>query len=113
MASLFTECVGKQAACVCAPREIRVVEPLQVVGRVEQSLTPLGSVEIAGKFEHGRVIERRIAVEISAGGEHEQRTSHGGVSFFLGQRDVPSCDVRGDDEVDVSRSGTPLRSSRA
>jgi hypothetical protein len=52
-------------------------------------------------------------VEIAAGGEDEQSAPDGGVALVLRQRNLLACDVRRDDQVDVSRSGTPLRSSRA
>jgi hypothetical protein len=52
-------------------------------------------------------------VEVAARGEDEEGAPERGVALLLGQRNLLPCDVRGDDEVDLSRSGTPLRSSRA
>ena len=40
-------------------------------------------------------------MEVAAGREDEQRAAHGGVAFVLGERNSLSCEVGGDDEVDV------------
>jgi hypothetical protein len=54
-------------------------------------------------------------MEVAARGEDEQGAPDRGVALLLRQRNPLAGDVRLDDEGDVgvSRSGTPLRSTRA
>jgi hypothetical protein len=52
-------------------------------------------------------------VKIAAGGEDEQRPADGRVPIRFVERDCLSRDVREDDELELSRSDTRLRSSRA
>jgi len=111
MCSLFTECVRKQTAGEGAPGQLRIVEPLQVAGCRNQRLAPFRRLQVGRKLGDSRIVERRLPVEIAARGENEERAPQGRVSLLLCQWDLLPCDVRGDDEVDVSRSGTPLRSS--
>jgi hypothetical protein len=56
-------------------------------------------------------------VEVAAGGVDEQCAPYCGIALPLRQRDLLSCDVRSDDQVDVSRqtaysSATASASSR-
>jgi hypothetical protein len=64
---------------------------------------------------HCGIVERRLAMEVAARGEDEQGAPDRGVALLLRQRNPLAGDVRLDDEGDVgvSRSGTPLRSTRA
>jgi hypothetical protein len=97
MGSLITECDGKQTACVSPPRQVRVAERGQLLRRREQRRPPFGCVEVARELEHGGIVERRVALEASARREDEQRTPHGGVALFLGERNLLTCDIRGND----------------
>ena len=67
-----------------------------------QRLAAFRRVEIAGQLDHCRIVEGRVAVEGSAGGEDEQRSSQGGAPFVVFERDLLSRDVGEDDEVDVA-----------
>jgi hypothetical protein len=86
---------------------------LQLLRGGDKRVDPFWRVQVAGKLDHGRVVQSRIAVEVPTGGEDEQRAADRRLALVVCQRDLLPCDVRGDDEVDLSRSGTPLRSSRA
>jgi len=67
-----------------------------------ERLAAFRRVEIAGQLDHGGIVEYRIAVERSAGGEDEQRASQRGVPFVILERDALSGDVGEDDEIDVA-----------
>jgi hypothetical protein len=67
-----------------------------------QRLAAFRRVEIAGQLDHRRIVEGRVAVEGSAGGEDEQRASQGGAPFVVLESDFLSRDVGEDDEVDVA-----------
>jgi hypothetical protein len=103
MSSLFSECVGKQTARVRAPREIGVFEGGELVGRCEQRGAPFRRVEVACELAHRGIVERRVTVQVAAGGEHEQRAADRRVALVVAERDPASGDVRRDDEVDVRR----------
>ena len=80
----------------------------------DQSLAPVGRVEVTRELGYGGRVQRGIPMEVAACGEHEQRSANGGVSLQLVQRDRPAGHEREDDQLDVvSRSDTRLRSSRA
>ena len=81
---------------------------------VEERGAPFRRVEVASEREHGRIVERRVAMRVAAGRVHEQRPANRGVTLLVAQREA-ACGVEGsDDEFDVvSRSGARLRSSRA
>jgi hypothetical protein len=115
--SLFTESVREQTAGVGTPGEIRVAERGELLGCGEERLAPNGGVQVARELEDRGLVERRLAVEITAGGEDEESAPDGGIALVLRQRDLLPRDVCLDDQVDVLRvsrgSGTPLRSSRA
>jgi hypothetical protein len=117
MPSLFTESVGQQTARVGTPCQVGVAERRQLLGCGEQRLAAIGRVEVARELENSRVVDGRIAVEISAGCEDEQCAADGGVAFVVRERYLLSGDVRGDDEVDVRqrirrRSRAPRRGRR-
>ena len=59
-------------------------------------------VEVAGQLAYGRIVEPRLPVERSAGGEDEQRAADRGIPLVVLERDFLSGDVREDDEVDVA-----------
>jgi hypothetical protein len=79
-AVVFAERLGEQTACVRAPRKVVIaksfdgvgigVEPLDCGGQCSPSLR---RIEVACELEHRRVLEGRLAVEISARGEDEER----------------------------------------
>ena len=99
----LTECVRQQTAGVRAPGELIVLERRELLRCRQERATPLGRVQVARELEHGRVVELRIALEATAGGEDEKCTPDGGVALSLRQRDLLPRDVRGDDQVDVRR----------
>ena len=83
--------------------------------RLLQRRAPLRRLEIARELEHGGVVERRLAMEVAAGGEDKERAPDGCVAFVLGDRQGLAREVREHDELYVirRRSDTRLRSSRA
>ena len=106
---IFAQRIGEQRAGVGPPGYVGIPQPLERLRiRIEtfdcagQRLAAFRRVEVAGQLDHGRIVERRVAVECSAGGEDEQRASQRGVPFVVLERDVLSGDVGEDDEVDVA-----------
>jgi hypothetical protein len=84
----FAERLCEQAACVRAPRKFLIAKSLEGVGRgVEpldrgrQGLSPLRRIEVACELEHRRVLEGRLAVEISPRGEDEESSAERRISF--------------------------------
>jgi hypothetical protein len=104
MELLITQSVREQTARIRAPGALGVAQARELRGGRDQSCPPFGGVEVVGELANGGVVERGLAVEVAAGGEHEQRTADGGVPFLVGERNVLSRDERGDDEVDVSQT---------
>jgi hypothetical protein len=68
----------------------------------------LRRVEVARQLEDCRLVERRLAVWISAGGEDEEGAADGGAVLVLREVDGLAGDVREDDGLYVSRSSTRL-----
>jgi len=106
---VFAQCIGEQSAGVGPPGCFGIAQPLeglrvriQTLDCAGQRLAAFRRVEIAGQLAYGRIVECRVAVECSAGGEDEQRASQRGVPFVVLERDVLSGDVGEDDEVDVA-----------
>jgi hypothetical protein len=90
---------------------------LERVGRREQCLTALRRIQIGRQLHDGGIVQRWIAMQVSAGGEDEQGASNGGIALLVGERHFAARDVCGDDEVDVCRqtvcsSATASASSR-
>jgi hypothetical protein len=54
---------------------------------LERSAT-LRRVQVAGELDHGRIVERRLAVQIAARREDEQRAPNGSVALVLRKRDL-------------------------
>jgi hypothetical protein len=73
----------------------------------------LRRVEVVCQLEHRGLVERRLAVWIAAGSEHEERTANRGIPLVLGELDRLAGEVCEDDLLYVSRPGTRLRNSRA
>ena len=106
---VFAQRIGEQSAGVGAPGCLGIAQPIQRLRiRLEaldcrrQGGATFRRVQVAGQLDHGRIVECRVAVERSAGGEDEQRASQRGVPFVVLERDVLSGDVGEDDQVDVA-----------
>jgi hypothetical protein len=95
----------KQSARICAPGELRIRGDALAAVEHPQGLEVRGPtlrrVEVAREREHGRVVERRLAMRIAAGGEDEERTANGGVAFVLGEVEGLAGEVCEDDGLDV------------
>lgn len=118
---LLAERVREQSASVCAPGELRIsktgerhrVRVQPVDGRCERGPAVV-RVEVAGELEDGRIVDRRLAMQLAARGEDEQRAANRSVQLLICHRNLLAGDVREDYEIDVTRRlGTRLRSSRA
>ena len=106
---LFAQRIGEQGAGVGPPGCFRIAQPLERLWiRIEaldcllQRRAAFRRVEVSGQLEHGRILQPRVAVERSPGGEDEQRASQRGIPFVVLERDVLSGDEGEDDEVDVA-----------
>jgi hypothetical protein len=117
----LAERIGEEAAGIGAPGGFRLSQPferfgvgVQLLDRGRERLATRWRVEITGELEHGRVVQRRLALETAAGSEHQQGAPDCRVPVGVVEGNLQSRDVCEDDEIDVaSRSGTRLRSSRA
>jgi len=101
--SSAAELVRQQPAGVGAPSKVRigtqVVRSLDVLERGHQRLAPVRGVEVACKLRDGGVIHGRVAVEVAASREDEQRTADRGVPFGVVERNRLTRYVREDDET--------------
>ena len=116
---VLAERLREQAAGVGPPGEVGIgaerLGPVDALEPHQQRLSASRIVQVAGELDHGRVVQRRVAVEVAPGGEDQQRAADGGISFRFLECDSVSRYVGENDELNgaVSRSGTRLRSSRA
>ena len=121
MPLLLAERVRKEPTCIGTPGDVRVskarergridVQPFD--GRCERSPSLLG-IEVTRQLEHCGIVQRGLAMQVSAGSEDEKRTTDRRVQLVGGDRDVLPRDEGEDDEIDVvSRPAARLRSSRA
>jgi hypothetical protein len=108
---LFAEGIGEQAARESPPGKVGIAQSLDGVRLgVEpldsryQGRSPLRRVEVVGQLEHGRVLERRLAMEITAGGEDEESPAERCVSLSVVERHFLACDVGEDDQIDVGQA---------
>jgi hypothetical protein len=106
---VFTQCIGEQSAGVGPPGCFGIAQPLERICIRIQALdcrrerhAAFLRVEVPGQLDHGRIVECRIAIERSPGGEDEQGASQRGVPFVALEWDILSGDVGEDDEVDVA-----------
>jgi hypothetical protein len=106
---VFAQRIGEQSAGVGPPGCLGIAQSLERLwARIKaldcrrQRSATFRRIEVAGQLDHGRIVECRVAVERSTGGEDEQRASQRGVTFVVLERDVLSRDVGEDDEVDVA-----------
>jgi hypothetical protein len=121
---LVAEGIGEQAAGIRVPRELRILQALEqlrvgfkTLDRGGERFAPVRSVEVARQLEDRRIVQRRFAVEVSAGGKDEERAAKRRGQLLLGQRDFLPRDVGEDDEVQLRlrtrpRSRAPRRGRR-
>src|SRR5207249_3746934 len=118
-ALVLADRLRQERARVGAPRQLRIdrepVAAFEHAQRLLQRRAPLRRLEVARELEHGGVVERRLAMEVAAGGEDKERAPDGCVAFVLGDRQGLAREVREHNELYVirRRSDTRLRSSRA
>jgi hypothetical protein len=74
---------------------------LELLDRRSQGGPALGRVEVPRELEHGRILEGRVAVQISARREHEEGAANGGVAVAGVEWNLPSRDVGLDDQLGV------------
>jgi hypothetical protein len=105
---VFAEGFGEQAACVRAPGKVGIAKPfdgvrvgVELLDRGRQGLAPLGRSEVVGQFEHCWVFEARLAVEIAAGGEDEERPAKCRIPLCIVERNFVARDIGEDDQIDV------------
>ena len=90
------------------PRQLRFPQPFDEprIGIEQldprcQGGAPIGRVEVAGQLQDGGVAERRLPVQSSAGGEHEQCAPECRVALGVLERDLLTRNVREDYEIGV------------
>ena len=104
----FAERLGEQSTGVGLPRQLGIAQSLEdlrvgiePLDRRGQGRASSGRVDVARQLVDGRIVEGRLSVQISAGGEHEQRAPERRVSLGVVERDLLACDEGEDYEVDV------------
>ena len=101
------------------PGELRILQSLdeprirlEPVDRGREGRPSVRRVDVPGELEDRGLVEGRLPVQISAGGEHEQRAPKRRVPLALVERNLPARDVCEDDEFGVvSRRGQAAYSS--
>jgi len=81
----------------------------RLLGAINDQTTPVGRVHVTGELLDGRVAERRIAVQVSAGREHEQGSPDCGVPLGLLDRNLLPRDEREDDTRHENSGRSALR----
>jgi hypothetical protein len=107
----FAEGLREEAARERPPGKVGIAQALDGLGLgVElldsryQGRSPLRRVEVAGQLEHGRVLERWLPADVTAGGEDEEGPAECRVPLLVVERHFLPCDEGEDDQIDVDQA---------